>query len=117
MIISYEERKTGDKAVDVKWYACDDGEGNTYYYNTETGDCTWEKPNDYDGEDRTPPAVLMSMMKQALEGKLKKLDAGTHKALKRGKETQAKVEAERDAGVKEGKEYWVECYDPGELVH
>ena len=57
------------------------------------------------------------MIKKALDGKLKKMYAGTHKALKMAKEIQAKIEAERDAGVKEGKEYWVECYDPGELVH
>ena len=51
--------------------------------------------------------VVMKMMKKAFEGKLKKLDAETHRALKKAKETQAKAEATRDAGVNAGKEHWV----------
>ena len=90
------------EAKETKWYACDDGEGNIYYYSTETGECVWEKPDDFDGEDKTPPAVLNTMMKKAFEGKLKKLDSETHKALKKAKEAQAKAEAARDAGVNNG---------------
>ena len=67
----------------------------------------WDKPDDFDGEDKTPPSALMKMMKKAFEGKLKKLDAETHRALKKAKETQAKAEATRDAGVNAGKEHWV----------
>jgi hypothetical protein len=102
-------------AKETKWYACDDGEGNIYYYNTDTEECVWWKPDDFDGEDKTPPVILNAMMKKAFEGKLKKLDPETHKALKKAKEAQAKAEAARDMGVNEGKEHWVECYDPGEL--
>jgi hypothetical protein len=47
------------------------------------------------------------MMKKAFEGKLKKLDSETHKALKKAKEAQAKAEAARDAGVNNGEEHWV----------
>ena len=98
------------EAKETKWYACDDGEGNIYYYSTETGECVWEKPDDFDGEDKTPPAVLNTMMKKAFEGKLKKLDSETHKALKKAKEAQAKAEAARDAGVNNGEEHWVSLH-------
>ena len=104
-----------EKAKETKWYACDDGEGNIYYYNTISGDCVWEKPEDFDGEDKTPPAVLMTMMKKSFEGKLKKLDPKTSRALKKAKDEHKKAEAARNAGLNEGKEHWVECYDPGVL--
>jgi hypothetical protein len=50
------------------------------------------------------------MMKKAFEGKLKKLDSETHKALKKAKEAQAKAEAARDAGVNNGEEHWVSLH-------
>ena len=31
------------------WVECDDGEGHTYYYNTATEECVWEKPEGFDG--------------------------------------------------------------------
>jgi hypothetical protein len=56
-----------EKAKETKWYSCDDGEGNVYYYCTETGECVWDKPADFDGEGGEAPDALQKRIKKAFE--------------------------------------------------
>jgi hypothetical protein len=57
-----------EKAKETKWYACDDGEGNVYYYSTDTGECMWEKPSDFDEDSgKDAPDILKTMMQKAFE--------------------------------------------------
>jgi hypothetical protein len=104
--------KTAEAKKEPVWWETDDGDGNMYYYNSETGECVWEKPADFDGEGGSPPAALMMLMKKAFEGKLKLLDKDTQKTLDAAKKKQKEAEAKRDAAIAAGEELWVECYDP-----
>ena len=92
------------------WYCYDDEGGHPYYYSTETGECTYEKPADFDGEGKAPPAAVELLMKKAFK---KTLDPDTQRALEKAKEAQRRAEADRDTRVNEGQEHWVECFDPG----
>jgi hypothetical protein len=91
-----------------RWYCYEDDQ--TYYYNTETDECVYQKPVDYDGDDITPPAAIEQIMRKALQ--LRTVDVETKKALDKAKELQKLAETERDASVNDGQEHWVECFDP-----
>jgi hypothetical protein len=98
---------------------CDDGEGHTYYYNTATEECVWDKPADYDAHhgnasdvDDELMSALRAKMQKAFAGKPKKHDAAHEESLSAAKAEHAKREAEREAAVAAGAEHWVEVYDP-----
>lgn len=44
--------KTSDgRPLPPNWYAFENDQGITYYYNAETGDSSWETPEELDGDD------------------------------------------------------------------
>ena len=105
---------TGVNVVDA-WIACDDGEGNTYYYNSITEECQWEKPAGTDGDEHRPKTAdganeeTKKLIKDAFNGKLKKFGFDA-KALE--KMNQAKVEhkaalAQLQSHLDDGGEHWV----------
>jgi hypothetical protein len=94
-----------------RWYCYeDDQKGRPYYYNTETDECVFEKPVDYDGDGITPPEAIEQITRKVLQ--LSTLDLETKKALDKAKELQKLDEIERNASVNDGQEHWVECFDP-----
>lgn len=44
-----EEEEGDTAAIGIAWRACDDGAGNTYYFNTTTGASQWDVPDGSDG--------------------------------------------------------------------
>ena len=89
-----------------KWLEVRDEEsGGVYYYNNETGDCQWEKPDDFDGA--SAEGIAKEHMEKILKAKLRlaALDSDTRNKIKAAQQEQAKLKAE-------GKLEWVECYDP-----
>jgi hypothetical protein len=90
-----------------KWYAYDDGEGHIYYFNSRTGVKTYIKPEDYDGEGLVSPVL----MKQIMSGNMKRLDARTHKALRKAQEQQRQAVVDRDLAIQWGDDNWVEHFD------
>jgi hypothetical protein len=103
----YAESRRWEEMPLSKWYAHEDGEGYVYYYNSWTGEKTYIKPSDFDGEGLISPAL----MKQLMEGKMIGLDAETHRALRKAQEQQRQAKAERDAAIHYGDEHWVEHFD------
>jgi hypothetical protein len=53
-----EKKKKKSKARSAVWEAAQDDEGNTYYYNTQSGETSWDPPAD--DADISPPAVESS---------------------------------------------------------
>jgi hypothetical protein len=106
----------GGPAVDQpKWIACNDEEGNTYYYNSETAECQWDKPTDFDDNGKaedTGDSKTAALIKAAFEGKLKKLGFGCSENVSKVNEAK-KAQKEADAKrVAAGGGHWVEVYDP-----
>ena len=104
------------------WVECDDGEGHTYYYNTATEECVWEKPEGFDGAAAGAGAgagagaavddAMRAKMQKAFQTKLGKHDSAVQETLSAAKAEHARREAEREAAVAAGAEHWVEVYDP-----
>ena len=102
------------------WVECDDGGGHTYYYNTGTEECVWEKPADFEAHhgstsdvDDELMSALRAKMQKAFAGKLNKHDGAHQESLSAAKAEHAEREATREAAVAAGAEHWVEVYDPG----
>ena len=73
--IPKEDMLEDSKKDEPLWYSCQDEEGNTYYYNTETGECSWILPTEMGGIDiATCPPGLLSSIQKLFEGKIKLLD-------------------------------------------
>ncbi len=114
-----EDQPTEDRLIaqrptkeDPTWYTCQDSEGNTYYYNSNTEECSWFLPPELDGISATCPPDLLSSVQKIFEGKAKMLGKDTQLALERAKRAQKVAEAKRDAGIAAGEDHWVECFDP-----
>ena len=41
------QQKPGIAASNSDWVQCSDTDGNSYFYNSETGETTWEMPNEF----------------------------------------------------------------------
>ena len=86
----------------------DDESGDYFYYNTETGECQWEIPEEYSGGTTgwAPDPEALARMKAAFS-----LLGAPSKAEEQRKIEEAKrKQLEKQAG---SKMLWVECYDPG----
>ena len=65
------------------WLLCTDEQGNAYYYNEDTEECVWEKPEDYHEEDNHE-------VDEETKSKIQKALMGAKKPL--GPELQAKLD-------------------------
>ena len=90
------------------WYECvDPADGGTaYYYNSETGETTWDKPRGFDGETPFEDARAVAAMKREkqrkkIERQMAKLEA---KKLKEAEKLKAKQAAKEKAKQKGGKD-------------
>ena len=91
-------------AEQPEWMATEDeGSGMTYYYNTITGEVTWDPPPGFAGATGPPPMDIMEKMKLAMAGKLQ--DPEMRRKL-------AEAKAAREAALASQTIRWAEVYDP-----
>ena len=87
------------------WYECRNLEGELFYYNTKTGDCVTDRPDDFDGisGEEAPPALQKLIERAMRKGvfldaeMLRKRDAAMRENRKRLRE-RAQAEAEGKGG-------------------
>jgi hypothetical protein len=100
--VKKEVEKTGSI-----WTACEDDNGHIFYWNSKTNAMQWDKPADFDGDDKKPSAEVKDFMKKAMAGKVKKKDKKVATAMKAHMVTHEEMLAKVNAG----EEHWVEVYD------
>jgi len=86
------------------WVETLDDEGTPYYYNTETMEVQWDKPAEFLAGAKTDEEI-MSNMKLAFEGKLKKSNAAIDEKVRQAQE-QANWAAQEAGGIQ-----WVAVFD------
>jgi hypothetical protein len=99
-----------DAGASLVWYQHTDEAGAIYYYNSQTGECQWDRPKELDEKwvAEEPPEGLTEMLHSAM-GKLSK---GEAEKLTKARRVQKEKEAELAAHVAAGGSHWVEVYDP-----
>jgi hypothetical protein len=99
-----------DAGANQVWYQHTDEAGALYYYNSQTGECQWDRPKELDETwvAEEPPEGLTEMLHSAM-GKLSKDEA---QKLTKAKRVQKEKEAALAAHVAAGGSHWVEAYDP-----
>jgi ankyrin repeat protein len=94
------------------WYETRNLEGGVFYYNTKTGDCLTDKPDDFDGvSGEEIPKALVTIIERAMQ---KGVFLDTEMVRKRDEamRNMRKNATKRDAAKAQGAGIWVAEYDP-----
>ncbi|GLE04950.1 hypothetical protein PINS_up013931 [Pythium insidiosum] len=118
------------------WMQCTSATGECYYYDSTTGETTWDAPSGLalpsstdataatsssrqsalevsDDEHNNPKARhSLALVKRVMDGSLRRLDPHTQLQLEEARRRHRELEALRDEEVSMGAEHWIEMFDP-----